>query len=361
MAQTQTIDRRDQHRSEKHGLNAMTAGRTGWEVLHLTAAQFEQHMAQRGRHTLGAIAFGAERAGIIPIPGQIPSVSVDMSVAGDVFFFEVVSGCSPVTQIQDADIVGAHDEAVLFACLAFTQEHSLDTDTCAAYRRLFGFIERAGFPHLLRAWNYIPHITLDEGGLERYRRFSIGRHDAFVAQGRSLGEHVPAACALGTRGDRIVIYFLAARTPGTPIENPRQISAYDYPEQYGPRSPTFSRAMLATQAHSSTLFISGTASIVGHRTVHCGDLSAQADETIVNLKSVMAEAEAAQPAAAAAQTRLMFKAYLRNLGDASLIKAKLAREFGAGIEVACLEADICRTDLLLEIEGIQTTYFEEHS
>lgn len=360
MAQTQTIDRRNQHRSEKHGLNAMTAGRTGWEVLHLTAAKFEQHMAQHGKRTLGAIAFGG-RTGSVASPAAVPCISVEMAVAGDERFFEVIGGSSPVIQLQEADIVGAHDDAVLFACLALTQEHSLEADTCAAYRRLFDFIERAGFPHLLRAWNYIPHINLDEEGLERYRRFSVGRHDAFVAQGRSLGEHVPAACALGTRGDRVLIYFLAARTPGTPIENPRQISAYDYPEQYGPRSPTFSRAMLATQAGSSTLFISGTASIVGHQTVHCGDLSAQADETIVNLKSVMAEASRAQPAAAVAQTRLMFKAYLRNLDDAPLIKNKLAHEFGTDIEVVCLEADICRTDLLLEIEGIYTTYFEEHS
>ena len=68
--------------------------------------------------------------------------------------------------------------------------------------------------------------------------------DALIAYRRDLTGNVPAACALGSRnGSPLVIYFLASRQPVTPVENPRQISAYDYPAQYGPK-PAFSRASI---------------------------------------------------------------------------------------------------------------------
>jgi hypothetical protein len=58
------------------------------------------------------------------------------------------------------------------------------------------------------------------------------------------------------------------------------VSAYDYPRQYGPAAPSFSRAALTPDP---LLLISGTASIVGHASVHLGDVTAQLEETLANL------------------------------------------------------------------------------
>ncbi|MGB0126235.1 MAG: hypothetical protein WBP72_01265, partial [Rhodocyclaceae bacterium] len=111
-----------------------------------------------------------------------------------------------------------------------------------AYRRVFALLDGIGLPHLWRVWNYFPRINAEEGGLERYRQFNIGRHDAFAACGQLVAGQLPAACALGVAEGPLTIAFLAGRVPAQSVENPRQVSAWRYPPAYGPRSPTFARA-----------------------------------------------------------------------------------------------------------------------
>src|SRR5204862_4731485 len=121
-----------------------------------------------------------------------------------------------------------------------------------------------------------------EDDTEHYKRFSTGRHDALIAAGFAKSDF-PAACAVGMRGGNLAIHFLASRERGRNVENPRQVSAYDYPRQYGVRSPSFARA---TVAADGSVFISGTASVVGHETLRIGDVGAQCEETIANLSRV---------------------------------------------------------------------------
>ena len=94
----------------------------------------------------------------------------------------------------------------------------------------------------------------------------------------------PAATAVGRQDHSGVlqVYWLAGTEPGRPLENPRQVSAFNYPRQYGPAPPRFSRAMLVTGG----LLISGTGSILGHASHHAHDLSAQLDEILRNLASL---------------------------------------------------------------------------
>jgi len=94
---------------------------------------------------------------------------------------------------------------------------------------------------------------------ERYWEFNSARQQSFRARNRAIAENVPAASALGTRsGNPLVIYFLASPGAAKPIENPRQVSAFDYPARYGPHSPTFSRATLLDQHLGFPLLVSGT-------------------------------------------------------------------------------------------------------
>ncbi|MEZ5702973.1 MAG: hypothetical protein R3E42_15060 [Burkholderiaceae bacterium] len=158
------------------------------------------------------------------------------------------------------------------------------------YRRIFGLLDAQGMPHLWRVWNYLPDIHGQQSGLERYRQFNMGRGDAFEHCARSVTEQVPAACALGVAGGPLTVAFLCGMTPLHPIENPRQVSAYRYPRDYGPRSPTFSRAALARWGAQELFFVSGTASIVGHESVHRGDVVAQTQETLNNIEALLGEA-----------------------------------------------------------------------
>ncbi len=108
--------------------------------------------------------------------------------------------------------------------------------------------------------------------------------------GRPLGRCPPPAHWARRPAARISIYFLAARQPPKMIENPRQTSAYHYPPKFGKHSPIFSRACVWGEPGSARLFVSGTASIVGHETIHRGDVVAQTRETMVNIGALLEEA-----------------------------------------------------------------------
>ncbi len=226
------------------------------------------------------------------------------------------------------------------------------------YQNLFQALELADCPHLLRLWNYLPQINADGGGLERYRQFNLGRQQAFLDAGQAAFDGAPAACAIGLHKGRLCVRFIAGRTPPLPIENPRQTSAYRYPASYGPRAPTFSRAALAALGGGEiALFVSGTASIVGHETVHAGNLQAQVHETLINLHTVISEANARSSARFdLAATDLVV--YVRLAEHAPLIRRELEQSLGADShalrQAVFLEADICRSDLLVEIEAHAT-------
>lgn len=277
------------------------------------------------------------------------------------------SGPQPaaITVIEDGDgLSWRSDGEWTFGRLQLPESAAADLEALsqAAYTRLFAALAQAGTPQLLRLWNYLPRINEDQAGLERYRRFNLGRQAAFLQAGRSAFDGAPAACALGCAeasegagGGGLTLYFLAGRQPVTPIENPRQVSAYRYPSRYGPAAPTFSRAALADLGGGGVgLFISGTASIVGHETLHLGDVRAQTRETITNLRTVceLASQRAGRPLRV---EDLELVVYLRHPADLAAVRDELAQALGADSPALrgaiYLQADVCRADLLVEIEA----------
>ncbi|MGM9427034.1 hypothetical protein [Hydrogenophaga sp. MI9] len=239
------------------------------------------------------------------------------------------------------------DEAAVTAQAPHTplQQASFD-----AYARIFRLLDAQGLPHLWRLWNYMADINGESHGLERYRQFNMGRGDAFEAGARSVVGRVPAACALGVATGPLTIAFMAGPTPIVPVENPRQVSAFLYPDRYGPRSPTFSRAALAHPPGQEILFVSGTASIVGHQTVHAGDVRAQTEESLENIAAVLVEASANSRSGSYALGDLGYRAYVRHAADLDVVRSVVERRLG-GAPVVYVQADVCRSDLLVEIEG----------
>lgn len=218
-----------------------------------------------------------------------------------------------------------------------------------AYQQIHDTLEASGFPALLRMWNYFPRINLEIGGLERYRSFCIGRHQALDAW-HFPEEQLPAATAIGTLGQGLLIYFVAGRHPGIQIENPRQISAFHYPEKYGPRSPTFSRATLMDWQQ---LYISGTASIVGHETRHPNDSIAQLEETLTNLRTVVDRARQEHDLPCRGiQDLSLIRLYVRDPAETPLLLGHLKQQLGSTPQIQLLHGDICRSDLRLEIEAM---------
>lgn len=258
----------------------------------------------------------------------------------------------PVAHGRDGAIAWAGDGELQFGAIEI-DEAGLGPEEAAAqaYAQLSAFVSASATPHLLRIWNYMDAITDGEGDDERYRRFCVGRARGWA--GFDLAQ-LPAATGIGRRDGRRVIqvYWLAAQRPGHALENPRQVSAYRYPRQYGPQPPTFARAMLPPRGAAMPLLLSGTASVVGHETLHAGNVLAQLGETFANFDALLKAAHALLPSMPASfdeQARL--KVYVHDAADLPRVAAALDHRFGPALPRLLLHADICRRDLLVEIDG----------
>ena len=221
-----------------------------------------------------------------------------------------------------------------------------------AYQEIFAVLKETQHRHLLRIWNYLPEINREADGDERYRHFNSARQLAFRNSGRATVGTVPAACALGSpAGSPICIYFLAARRPPMMIENPRQTSAYYYPPKFGRHSPIFSRACVLSESVGTNLFVSGTSSIVGHETLHQGNVAAQTAETMANINALLDECNRMVGSQRYALASLKFKVYVRQPADLESIQSTLEGFLPPSTSVVYLQADVCREDLLVEIEA----------
>jgi chorismate lyase/3-hydroxybenzoate synthase len=267
---------------------------------------------------------------------------------------EVWPASGPVARFDFDGARAAGDGTSLFVALeAPGTGAGIDRLAFDAYRRLLHDLERSGYPHLLRAWNFVPAIHDRHEGLDRYKLFCKGRSEAFAARhGDLLPSRLPAASAVGYPGNALVVHALASREPGRHVENPRQVSAYRYPERYGPRSPTFARATVAPRSAGGALFVSGTASIVGHESVHPGDPARQTEETLTNIASVLDSAGIPGMGGPLGPRLDSLRVYARHPGDLDTIRSVVSSATGGDVPSAWLRADICRDDLLVEIEAI---------
>ena len=222
--------------------------------------------------------------------------------------------------------------------------------TRRAYTAILTKAAQAGYPWMLRTWHFLPAINQGEGDAERYRLFCVGRQQAVSDFAIS---QLGAATAVGTHGDDVTIHMLVGRRPGEPIENPRQVPAYQYPRAYGPSRPAFARAVAVPQADDCWgLMVSGTASVVGHETQHPGRAMPQLDETIANLSALLGRAAEllGDPSLAEFGAQSCLRVYARCAQDWPAVADRLRAVWPAAGLVG-LEADICRSDLAIEIEA----------
>lgn len=233
----------------------------------------------------------------------------------------------------------------LFAAVELDEhEHGGPNATAQlAYEQLHRFVAAGDTHHVLRMWNYLGEINRGDGDAERYKQFCDGRARGM---GTFFADGFPAATAIGHLGmpQRLQVYLLASDQPGTRVENPRQVSAWRYPRQYGRTPPSFARAM-TLPAHD-VLAISGTAAVVGHASAHHDDLDAQLEETLLNLEALLASAHMAT----VFDTQSPMKVYVRHAADAPRVREFLQRRL-PGVPALLLHGDICRRELLVEIDG----------
>jgi chorismate lyase/3-hydroxybenzoate synthase len=239
-------------------------------------------------------------------------------------------------------------------------ERAVDLDSTAlrertefAYQTLFQRLQNF-YP--VRFWNFLPAIhQLFEDGQNRYMVFNSGRYQAFEKQygnQEQFDSRVATASAVGHLSDDLWIHCLASRSRAVHLANPRQISPHRYSARYGKRPPCFARATYLTD--QKLLLIGGTASICGEDSLH-EDLTAQTNETVANLIHLITSASqrcgvscSPNPLGCIVNLRV----YHPRLGDALVLGKTLRDRFPAMTRLSLMHADLCRAELLVEIEGV---------
>ncbi|MFT3782505.1 MAG: hypothetical protein QM790_10870 [Nibricoccus sp.] len=228
----------------------------------------------------------------------------------------------------------------------------LEKATRALYRELFA---AAGDLHLCRVWHYVPRIN-ENGieGIENYRAFCQGRSKAFETKyGCGFEQRLPSASAVGTEDNSLTVVFAACADEPRHVENPEQVSAYKYPKKHGPRPPSFSRAsVIPLVSGLSDVFISGTAAIQGHESVAPGETAAQIESTLRNLRLISRACGLDADLGVARGGVRHLKIYIRRDEDLGQIKTALEQTLLKPTDrVSYLRSDICRAELMLEIEA----------
>lgn len=220
--------------------------------------------------------------------------------------------------------------------------------TISAYSAIAKEMAAEPVRHPVRFWNYIPHIQLAcDGGMDRYQIFNAGRYESFRRWfGPENLRRLPTATGIGHDGADLIIEALGTNVKGIAVDNPRQIPPVRYSRRYGPRPPCFSRATLV-QGRTPRLLVGGTASVVGEISVHHCHLAAQIDETMRNLHCLLGSSGLGQ-----LPWFSELRVYHRRLGDAEEIAQAVRHGFGASTRIELMRADLCRRELLVEIEGV---------
>ncbi|MGQ9574360.1 MAG: Rid family hydrolase [Thermoguttaceae bacterium] len=225
-----------------------------------------------------------------------------------------------------------------------------------------------GYDQVLRTWLYLGGIVDPEGPTQRYKELNRARTDFYqrfrfaaglVPPGVD-GEVYPASTGIGADHRDVLLSCIALVTQRqdvavVPLENPRQVSAYCYSSAYGPKSPKFSRALVLTAADCAMIFISGTASITDSESQHPGDVEAQTNQTLDNIEALISEENLARHGLAGLGATLadlaLARVYVKRPEDCQKARRVCTRRLGE-LPTIYAVADVCRPELLVEIEGI---------
>ena len=210
-----------------------------------------------------------------------------------------------------------------------------------------------------RQWNYIEGITACDATNQNYQLFNNKRSEFFSHGVWDKG--YPAATGIGSDYGTIIIDTVAVKgdVQEEPIDNPLQVSAHQYSKEVlvgekNKRTPKFERAKLLHDDKAGMLYVSGTAAIRGEASIADIGVEEQTQITIENIQKLLDD-----PALFKFKEQSGTKTecggarvYLKHSDNLKAIKDQCISYFGE--KIIFLEADVCRDDLLIEIEAIYT-------
>lgn len=225
--------------------------------------------------------------------------------------------------------------------------------------------EQMSFNNIIRQWNFIGNILEFNYENQNYQVFNKVRSDNYLKH-RTVHSY-PAATGVGMKFGGVFLDFFAVKAESNlkliAIDNPDQIRPYDYSQKVLKGKPTdgeklnqppqFERAVYLINNRNSSLFVSGTASIIGQDTIGIDNIEKQTVITIENIGK-LADSErighltsnkdfcSAKP--------ILLRVYIKNQSDFAKVKS-VCLEYFSDTPIVFIEADICRDNLLVEIEA----------
>ncbi|MDR1880158.1 MAG: endoribonuclease L-PSP [Tannerellaceae bacterium] len=229
--------------------------------------------------------------------------------------------------------------------------HTVEQQSVEVFRLIEKLLALEGFPihSIIRQWNYIEQITGYQEGRQNYQSFNNARSDFYDKTQWANG--FPAATGIGTNLGGVLVDFDAAlfASPeafATPIDNRLQVAAHAYSERVlevsGEKkaTPKFERAKSMAFGRRKLVYVSGTAAIRGEESLKGVGLERQLHITMENIAQLTGDARL-----------MMLRIYLKNKDDYEESE-RLMNTYNLPIPISYMCADVCRDELLIEIEGI---------
>ncbi len=241
---------------------------------------------------------------------------------------------------------------------------------CSTLKDILRF-EKMPVTSIIRQWNYIEQIVKNTNGHQNYQVFNDSR-TCFYNHAR--WEHgYPAATGVGTCCGGVMIDLEALYSDNDNMEvvalnNSLQVPAHAYSpgvligqadEQSGQKTtPKFERAKLIRSGNKGFIYISGTAAIRGEMSLKHVGIEEQTRITLENIEHILSW-ETFKSAGIEGEPDARLSSIRVYLKDSQFFESakKIVDEKYAGLPVVYLLADVCRVELLVEIEGFASLVF----
>lgn len=265
------------------------------------------------------------------------------------------SNTTPYTAIE-SDV----EKEIYISGLCGSTGDSIRAQSEAAFRQAEQILAKEGmdFSNVYRQWNYIERITdfdrLSDGRKQHYQILNDVR-SAYYARAQFANGY-PAATGIGMDTGGIVLDLIASRGKNIkqiPIVNPDQLDAHRYTQEVlvgdalrenaAKTTPKFERAKYVECAYNHSLYVSGTAAIKGENTIPSDDIREQTRITLDNIAKLHyndSEKWAYRH----------MRAYVKDPDDIPAVE-EICRQYFGDIPMQYLKADVCRDNLIVEIEA----------
>lgn len=215
---------------------------------------------------------------------------------------------------------------------------------------------------IVRQWNYIGNIVNYRHGKQNYQEFNDARTIYYNKGVWSNG--YPAATGIGASFEGVVVGCIAFknrhRKAVYPIDNPLQVAAHIYSKDVlidnaanaVKSTPKFERAKLIETAQGVCCFVSGTAAIRGEQSVDACSVGEQTIRTIENIECLVSKQNLLRSGCRAYDLKYAkLHIFVKHAEDFESVRTEVSKAYPQ-VAVTYSVADVCRSELLVEIEGI---------